>query len=77
MQMLRMQVQNSPQTQQVQVVQAQPQIIQVRFFSKFFFIFDILFMYNILYIFKKVSPQTNGPTPVYITQPTVNPTSTE
>lgn len=29
MQMLRMQVQNSPQTQQVQVVQAQPQIIQV------------------------------------------------
>lgn len=31
MQMLRMQVQNSPQTQQVQVVQAaQPQIIQVK-----------------------------------------------
>lgn len=29
MQMLRMQVQNSPQPQQVQVVQAQPQIIQV------------------------------------------------
>lgn len=32
MQMLRMQVQNSPQTQQVQVVQTQPQIIQVRYF---------------------------------------------
>ncbi|XP_050542650.1 nuclear transcription factor Y subunit gamma [Daktulosphaira vitifoliae] len=51
MQMLRMQVQNSPQTQQVQVVQtAQPQIIQV-------------------------ASQANGPTPVYISQSTVNPTS--
>ncbi|XP_025425774.1 nuclear transcription factor Y subunit gamma-like isoform X2 [Sipha flava] len=50
MQMLRMQVQNSPQTQQVQVVQSQPQIIQV-------------------------APQANGPSPVYISQPTVNPTT--
>lgn len=32
MQMLRMQVQNSPQAQQVQVVQSQPQIIQVRYY---------------------------------------------
>lgn len=35
MQMLRMQVQNSPQTQQVQVVQS-PQIIQVRHFLLIF-----------------------------------------
>lgn len=44
MQMLRMQVQNSPQTQQVQVVQAQPQIIQVRYFSNIFFFKYLLFI---------------------------------
>jgi nuclear transcription factor Y gamma len=50
MQMLRMQVQNPSPTQQVQVVQTQPQIIQV-------------------------ASQANGPTPVYISQPTVNPST--
>lgn len=47
MQMLRMQVQNSPQTQQVQVVQAQPQIIQVRYFKQFLF-FNHLLIFIIL-----------------------------
>ncbi|KAE9531936.1 hypothetical protein AGLY_010138 [Aphis glycines] len=49
LQMLRMQIQNSPQSQ-VQVVQSQPQIIQV-------------------------ASQANGPTPVYISQSTINPSS--
>lgn len=69
MQMLRMQVQNSPQTQQVQVVQSQPQIIQVRYFKTNIFI-------NIYEpFFFKVASQANGPTPVYISQPTVNPST--
>jgi len=38
--MLRMQIQNSPQSQ-VQVVQSQPQIIQVRF-SKYFYNYNLL-----------------------------------
>lgn len=69
MQMLRMQVQNSPQTQQVQVVQSQPQIIQVRDFKIWYF-------YNYLWtIIFKVASQANGPTPVYISQPSVNPST--
>ncbi|CAI6361825.1 unnamed protein product [Macrosiphum euphorbiae] len=50
LQMLHMQIQNYPQFQQVQVVQSQPQIIQV-------------------------ASQANEPTPVYISQPTINPSS--
>lgn len=70
MQMLRMQVQNSPQTQQVQVVQTQPQIIQVRYFL---IIINCYFFY--LFFSIKVASQANGPTPVYISQSSVNPSA--
>jgi len=68
--MLRMQIQNSPQSQ-VQVVQSQPQIIQVKYSKKFHF-----YNYNLLcFLFLKVASQANGPTPVYISQSTINPSS--
>lgn len=70
--MLRMQIQNSPQSQQVQVVQSQPQIIQVRDLK-----YSISFnhQFNMKMFFFKVASQANGPTPVYISQPTINPSS--
>lgn len=71
--MLRMQIQNSPQSQQVQVVQSQPQIIQVRYLKTFIFV--ILKLMLKCFFFFKVSSQANGPTPVYISQPNINPSS--
>lgn len=70
--MLRMQIQNSPQSQQVQVVQSQPQIIQVRYLKYFIFVIIKLILKC---FFFKVSSQANGPTPVYISQPNINSSS--
>jgi len=70
--MLHMQIQNYPQSQQVQVVQSQPQIIHVRYLKYLIFFNHRL---NIKMFFFKVASQANESTPVYISQPTINPSS--